>query len=131
MLAVLVAVGAALLWARPPSAARSMVFLNGDIVTMGEPRVVEALWVEGGVIRALGSRDEVLRLAGRDAGRFDLDHATLMPNRSRCWAPGSAVNQSIRAKPHSRIFASASTRSWQAYDGGQKTKGGVTRSSAR
>jgi predicted amidohydrolase YtcJ len=67
------------LWAAPPSAPDDLVFLGGDIVTMAEPPLVEAMWVRSGQIEKLGAVDEVRAAAGPDARVVDLEGATLMP----------------------------------------------------
>ncbi|MGB5810546.1 MAG: amidohydrolase [Polyangiales bacterium] len=76
---MLAAMAAFVTWAAPPSASESLVFVGGTILTMAEPSVVEALWVERGRVRATGAQEDVLRAAGPDADVFNLGGATLMP----------------------------------------------------
>jgi hypothetical protein len=78
-LAVL-AVAAALFvhYTAPQTVPRDVVFLGGDIVTMAEPSVVEAMWIKDGRIEQLGRADEVRAAAG-SAEVVDLEGATLMP----------------------------------------------------
>jgi hypothetical protein len=66
-------------WAEPDTAPDELVFLGGDIVTMAEPPLVEAIWVREGRIEQLGSADEVRAAAGSSARVVDLDGAVLMP----------------------------------------------------
>ena len=54
-------------------------FLGGDIVSMAEPSLVEAMWISGGRIEKLGSEDAVRAAAGSKAEVVDLEGATLMP----------------------------------------------------
>ncbi|MBW2162150.1 MAG: amidohydrolase [Deltaproteobacteria bacterium] len=76
---VLGAVALFLHWAEPDTAPSQMVFVGGDIVTMAEPLVVEAMWISDGRIERLGSADDVRAAAGSDAKVVDLAGATLMP----------------------------------------------------
>jgi predicted amidohydrolase YtcJ len=81
-IALLVLVGAAALFVRyatPDTAPSEVVFLGGDIVTMGDPSVVEAMWIKDGRIEQLGSESAVREAAGSDAEIVSLDGATLMP----------------------------------------------------
>jgi predicted amidohydrolase YtcJ len=66
-------------WAEPDAAPQSVVFVGGPIVTMAEPAVVEALWIDHGRIAALGSVEHVEAAAGSDAEVIDLEGATVMP----------------------------------------------------
>ena len=80
--ALVVALGALVIfirWASPDTAAHDLVFIGGEILTMAEPPVVEALWVKAGRIERLGGADEVQTAAGSDATVVDLEGATLMP----------------------------------------------------
>ena len=54
------------------------VYLGGDIITMAEGPRPEALWVQDGLVRALGSREAVLAQAG-PARRFDLGGGAVLP----------------------------------------------------
>lgn len=66
-------------WAAPPTAPRSLVFVGGDIITMTDPPMVDAIWIEDGRIAALGSEQEVRAAAGPDVEVADLRGTTLMP----------------------------------------------------
>ena len=57
-----------------------IIFHNGVILTMdtGNP-AAEAVFVKDGLISAIGSRDEVLQLAGADTTVIDLEGRTMMP----------------------------------------------------
>lgn len=70
---------ALVLWARPSHGPSNVLFVGGPVVTMAEPPLAEALWIEDGRIRAVGG-DEVVE-AARTAGAqtVDLGGATLMP----------------------------------------------------
>jgi predicted amidohydrolase YtcJ len=81
-LVLIVVVGIALLvvrWAEPDTAPSDVVFVGGDIVTMADPPIVEAMWIRDGRIEQLGSVDDVRAAAGSDAKVVDLDRATVMP----------------------------------------------------
>jgi predicted amidohydrolase YtcJ len=62
-------------------AAPDAIYSGGDILTMAgsTPRYVEALAVSNGRIMALGSQSDVMKLAGPDTRRFNLQGQTLMP----------------------------------------------------
>ena len=56
------------------------VFSGGPVITMDDTMsVVEALAISGNRIVAVGTRDDVLRAAGSEARKIDLDGRTLMP----------------------------------------------------
>jgi len=81
-IALVVVVGAGALflrWAEPETAPSQVVFVGGDIVTMAEPLIVEAMWVKDGRIEQLGGAEEVRAAAGTDVEVVDLEGATLMP----------------------------------------------------
>lgn len=81
-ISLLIALGVAagfVFWAEPDSAPDDLVFLGGDIVTMAEPSLVEAMWISGGRIEKLGTEEEVRAAAGSKAKVVDLEGATLMP----------------------------------------------------
>ena len=65
-----------------PDSREDIVFFNGTILTMsveeGQPQP-EAVLVRNGIIESLGTRDEVLALAGEETRRIDLHGATMMP----------------------------------------------------
>lgn len=66
-------------WAEPETAPRELLFMGGEIVTMADPPVVEAMWIKDGRIERLGSAEDLRAAAGPDARRIDLEGATLMP----------------------------------------------------
>ncbi|MBW2552300.1 MAG: amidohydrolase family protein, partial [Deltaproteobacteria bacterium] len=81
-IALIVVLGAGaffLHWAEPDTAPSEVVFVGGDIVTMAEPLVVEAMWIKDGRIEQLGSEDDLRAAAASDAKVVDLAGATLMP----------------------------------------------------
>jgi len=81
-IALLVLFGAGVWFVRyvtPDVASSDVVFLGGDIVTMSDPSVVEAMWIKDGQIEQLGSAQDVRAAAGSDATVIDLDSAALMP----------------------------------------------------
>ncbi len=51
----------------------------GRIVTMAEPPIAEALFIEDGTVAAVGTRDEVLALAGDQVPVFDLGEDVAYP----------------------------------------------------
>lgn len=81
-IALLVLLGVAVWFVRyvtPDVAPSDVVFLGGDIVTMADPALVEAMWIKDGRIEQLGGAQDVRAAAGSDAKVIDLDGATLMP----------------------------------------------------
>jgi len=66
-------------WAEPDSAPSELVFVGGNIITMADPPLVDAMWIEDGRVRALGAEEEVRAAAGSDATVVDLEGVTLMP----------------------------------------------------
>ena len=88
-----------------PSASASepgSLVIVGRIVTMDEPPVAEALLIEDGMVAAIGTRDEVLTLAGDDVPVIDLGdnvaypgfvdaHAHWIGDREYYGAPSAAV----------------------------------------
>lgn len=80
LLVALAAIALLLLrWAAPDTAPRELVFTGGDVVTMSEPPVVEAVWIKDGRIERLGAAEEVRAAAGEEVRVVDLEGATLMP----------------------------------------------------
>ena len=55
------------------------VVLVGRIVTMDEPRVAEAVFIEDGTVAAVGTRDEVLALAGDAVPVIDIGQNVAYP----------------------------------------------------
>lgn len=57
------------------------IYSGGDILTMvgAEPRYAEALAIGGGRILAVGTREQVMRMAGPGTRQFNLQGQTLMP----------------------------------------------------
>ncbi len=78
-IALAVLVGSLLYWAEPPDEPSELVFVGGDILTMAQPPVVDAMWIKAGRIEALGSEEEVRGAAGSCAKVIDLEGAALMP----------------------------------------------------
>jgi predicted amidohydrolase YtcJ len=81
-IALLVLLGAVVWLVRyvtPDIAPSEVVFVGGDIVTMADPPVVEAMWIKDGRIEQLGTAEDVRAAAGSDATLIDLDGAALMP----------------------------------------------------
>lgn len=62
----------------PAPRGESLVIV-GKIVTMDEPPVAEALLIEDGAVAAVGSRDEVLALAGDDVPVIDIGEHVAYP----------------------------------------------------
>ena len=63
-----------------PAESVDAVFVNGEIITIvdSQPKA-EAVAIRQGRIQAVGSRDEVMALAGPDTTVVDLDGRTLLP----------------------------------------------------
>jgi predicted amidohydrolase YtcJ len=66
-------------WAEPGTASNDLVFIGGEIVTMADPPVAQAMWIKDGRIEQLGGADEVRSAAGSGAEVVDLQGATLLP----------------------------------------------------
>jgi hypothetical protein len=65
-----------------PSAAGGQggsLVIAGRIVTMDQPAVAEALLIENGTVTAIGTRDEVLGLAGEDVPVVDIGQNVAYP----------------------------------------------------
>lgn len=54
------------------------IFYNGDIVTM-EDKEVEAIFVEDGIIKQTGLKEEIMKLKNKDTKLIDLKGKCLMP----------------------------------------------------
>jgi len=64
----------------PPSASRSgSLVVMGRIVTMDDPAVAEALLIDDGTVAAVGTRDEVLAIAGDDVPVMDIGQNVAYP----------------------------------------------------
>lgn len=74
----LVALGPAACGAPRPDAA-DLVLVDGEILTMGAPATVEALAVSDGRVRAVGTSEEIRRLAGPDTRVVELNGRTVIP----------------------------------------------------
>ena len=62
-----------------PSEAADLVLVDGEILTMGEPGMVEALAVAGGLVAAVGTSEEVRALAGPNTRVVELGGRTVIP----------------------------------------------------
>jgi len=59
---------------------RDLILYNGKIFTSVEDQLwVEALWVKGPVIKATGSSDEVLAMAGKNTEKINLEGKLVIP----------------------------------------------------
>jgi len=59
---------------------KSSIFFNGKIITMEENEMmVEAIYVEDGIIKSVGSKDEILSLKNDKTTLIDLNGKTLLP----------------------------------------------------
>ncbi len=59
---------------------KSSIFFNGKIITLEEDsRKVEAIFVENGIIKSLGTKDEMLALKSDETRLIDLQGKTLLP----------------------------------------------------
>ncbi|MBA3778193.1 MAG: amidohydrolase family protein [Chloroflexi bacterium] len=65
--------------ASPTTAGGGSLLIVGRIVTMDEPAVAEALLIEDGAVVAVGSRDEVLALAGEQVPVIDIGQNVAYP----------------------------------------------------
>ena len=64
---------------RGTAAETGSLVIVGRIVTMDEPPVAEALLIEDGTVAAVGTRDEVLALAGDDVPVIDIGENVAYP----------------------------------------------------
>jgi predicted amidohydrolase YtcJ len=76
--------GSGLLTPSPPPSVSAApqtgsVVIVGRIVTMAEPAVAEALFIEDGSVAAIGTRDVVLGLAGADVAVMDIGRNVAYP----------------------------------------------------
>ena len=58
---------------------RGSLVIVGRIVTMDDPRIAEALLIEAGTVTAVGSRDEVMALAGDEVPIVDIGQNVAYP----------------------------------------------------
>ena len=65
--------------AAPPGEMADLVLVDGEILTMGSPGVVEALAVGGGRVLAAGTSEEIRALAGPDTRVVELGGRTVIP----------------------------------------------------
>ncbi|WP_420438522.1 amidohydrolase [Candidatus Palauibacter sp.] len=63
----------------PPREAADLVFVDGDVLTLGAPGVVEALAVSDGRVLAVGISEEIRGLAGPDTRVVELNGRTVIP----------------------------------------------------
>ncbi len=72
---------------RVPRLEPGALVIVGRIVTMAEPSVAEALLIEDGTVTAVGTRDEVLALAGDQVPVMDIGRERRLPRVHRCPRP--------------------------------------------
>ena len=66
--------------AMPQARKNDFILYGGDVVTMDKAgTVAEAVWVRDGKIEAVGTREEVMRLATKTTELIDLHHDALLP----------------------------------------------------
>ncbi|WP_419161554.1 amidohydrolase [Candidatus Palauibacter sp.] len=65
--------------AAPPGEMADLVLVDGEILTLGSPGVVEALAVGGGRVLAAGTSEEIRALAGPDTRVVELGGRTVIP----------------------------------------------------
>ena len=65
--------------AAPPGEMADLVLVDGEILTMGSPGVVEALAVGGGRVLAAGTSEEIHALVGPDTRVVELGGRTVIP----------------------------------------------------
>ena len=71
------------------------LFWGGDIITM-ERTEAQAVLVADGVIQAVGEKEPLCAIAGKDAAQIFLDGATLMPSFIDAHSHITAVAASLR-----------------------------------
>ena len=65
--------------ARPAGSEGGDLVILGRIVTMDQPGVAEALIIEGGLVTCVGTRDEVLAIAGEEVQVVDIGDTVAYP----------------------------------------------------
>ncbi len=56
------------------------IFYNGDILTMEDNIYAEAIFIKNGIIKGIGTKDEILKLKSDNTELIDLNGKTLMPS---------------------------------------------------
>ncbi len=91
--------------------AESMV-LVGRIVTMDDPAVAEALLIEGGTVTAIGSRDDVLALAGDQVPIVDIGRNVAYPGFIDAHAHWIGDRNYYGIRTAAEAMEAAVTRGW-------------------
>lgn len=82
-------------WARTPDSAKTVVYYNGQVLTMegDTPRYAQAVVVRGTRITFVGGQKQALALAGAHAERHDLKGHTMVPGFIDTWGHFTLVAQ--------------------------------------
>ena len=100
----------------PPTTARARdtgsLVIVGRIVTMDDPPVAEALLIEDGTVTAVGTRDEVLALAGDEVPVMDIGENVAYPDSSMPTPTGSATASTTTSASPAEAMDAALTRGW-------------------
>ncbi len=59
---------------------KDTIYFNGDILTMEKNMYVEAIYIKDGIIKKVGSKEEILKLKNKETNIIDLKGKTLMPS---------------------------------------------------
>jgi predicted amidohydrolase YtcJ len=86
--------------------------LVGKIVTMSQPAVAEALLIEDGVVTAVGTRDEVLAVAGADVPVVDIGENVAYPGFIDAHAHWIGDRNYYRLDTPAEAMDLALTRGW-------------------
>ena len=88
------------------------VVIVGRIVTMDEPPVAEALFIEDGTVTAVGARDEVLALAGDQVPVLDIGEDVAYPGSSTLTPTGSGTATTTHIETPAAAMDAAISRGW-------------------
>ena len=94
-----------------PTGSGSLVIV-GRIVTMDEPPVAEALLIEDGTVTAVGTRDEVLALAGDQVPVIDIGENVAYPGFIDAHAHWIGDREYYGIESPAEAMDAALTRGW-------------------
>jgi hypothetical protein len=94
------------------AARKGSLVIVGKIVTMDEPSIAEALYIEDGVVRAIGHRDEVLSVAGDDVPVIDLGTNVAYPGFIDAHAHWIGDREYYRVESPAEAMDLAVSRGW-------------------
>jgi predicted amidohydrolase YtcJ len=98
--------------ADPSAGATASLVILGRIVTMDEPAVAEALYIQDGVVAAVGSLDEVLARAGDDIPVVDIGQNVAYPGFIDAHAHWIGDRDYYHLETAAKAMDAAITRGW-------------------